>query len=190
MIGIDEAGRGSLAGSMYLVGVKIGVKIIDKKILEDCNLLKDSKKLSKNQRNKIFEYLKQNKKMLDVKILKFSANKIDKYGLSNIYKSGLKKMYEYFKNKYPNEKILFDGNTIYGLDLEIETATKAEDKYKEVAIASIIAKVMRDKEIEEISKKYPEYMWEKHNGYPQNIHKQKIKELGYIDGIHRKTWKI
>jgi len=186
MIGIDEAGRGSLAGSMYLVGVKI----LDNKIIQNCFLLKDSKKLTKNQRNKIFKYLKENKNMLDVKILKFSADKIDLKGLSDIYKEGLEKIYRYFKNKYPNETILFDGNTIYGLKLDIKTTTKAEDKYKEVAIASIIAKVIRDQEIEEIAKKYPEYLWEKHNGYPQNIHKQKIKELGYIEGIHRKSWKI
>jgi ribonuclease HII len=72
----------------------------------------------------------------------------------------------------------------------MQTETKAESKYVEVAIASIIAKVKRDQEIKKIAKKYPQYEWEKHNGYPQKSHKEAIKKFGYIEGIHRKSWKI
>ena len=185
MIGIDEAGRGSLAGSMYITGVKI----LNKKILNNCKYLIDSKKLTKKQREKVYFYLKKNKQYIDVKILKYSANYIDKYGLSKTYNKALNKILNYFKNKYPNEEIIFDGNTNYGVK-DIKTIIKGEDKYKEIAIASIISKVERDIEIQKIAKKYPKYLWEKHNGYPQNIHKEMIKKYGYIEGIHRKSWKI
>lgn len=185
MIGIDEAGRGSLAGGFYIVGVKV----LDKSIIENCSLIRDSKKLSKKQRNKVYDYLQKNKNFLDVKIYKYSAEQIDKYGLSLLYKHSLTKLKDYFNFKYKGEKIIFDGNTNYGVS-GINVAVRGEEKYKEIAIASIIAKVLRDKEIEKYKNLYPEYLWEKHNGYPQNIHKEKIKELGYIKGVHRKSWKI
>ena len=185
IVGIDEAGRGSLAGGIYITGVLI----LNKTILKNCSLLKDSKKLTKKQREKVYKYLKNNKTKIDVKILTYFAEEIDKHGLSKIYKDALTKIYNYFSNKYSNIEVIFDGNTTYGIK-NIIPVIKAEDKYKEVAIASIISKIERDREIKKYKELYPEYMWEKHNGYPQNIHKKKIKELGYLKGIHRKTWKI
>jgi len=181
MIGIDEAGRGSLAGSMYLVGVQTPSQDIIEKLKKLG--LRDSKKISKSKRKRIFDFIINNN--IKYYVVKISPNEIDTLGLSNCYKKGLTEIYNQFDDDF-----IFDGNTLYGLNLPIKTETKADDKYIEVSIASIIAKVLRDKEIEDISKKYPEYLWEKHNGYPQKIHKEKIKELGYIEGIHRKSWKI
>ena len=180
MVGIDEAGRGSLAGSMFLVGVKTPSKKYIEKLKELG--LNDSKKLSPKKRLKIFDYIIDK---VDYKVCKFTANDIDKEGLSNCYKKGLKSIYEYFKD----EEFIFDGNTLYGLDLPIKTKTKADSKYLEVSLASIIAKVLRDKEIEKIAKEHPEYQWNKHNGYPQKIHTEMVKKYGKLKGIHRESWK-
>jgi len=180
MVGIDEAGRGSLAGSMFLVGVKTPSEIHIQRLKELG--LNDSKKLSPKKRMKIYNYII---KKVNYKICKFTACIIDKEGLSGCYKKGLTEIYTYFKN----EEIIFDGNTLYGLNLPIKTETKADAKYLEVSLASVIAKVERDLEIEEIAKQYPQYLWNKHNGYPQKIHTEMIKEFGILKGIHRESWK-
>jgi len=183
MVGIDEAGRGSLAGSMFLVGIETPPDIHIQKLKELG--LNDSKKLSSKKRLKIFEYIKENKNDFNFVICKFAANVIDEIGLSNCYKKGLKAIYEHFQN----EEIVFDGNTLYGIDLPIKTEPKADGKYFEVSLASVIAKVKRDLEIEEIAKQYPEYQWNKHNGYPQKIHTEMVKQFGKLKGIHRESWK-
>jgi ribonuclease HII len=180
MVGIDEAGRGSLAGSMYVVGVKTPtIDVID--TLKEMGVT-DSKKLTPKKREKIYKYVKNK---IDYFVCVAYPDTIDKMGLSECYKVCLRSIYDNLKD----DEYIFDGNTLYGLDLPIKTEPKADSKYIEVSIASIIAKVLRDKEIKKLAEKHPEYMWEKHNGYPQKIHKEMIKKYGYLPE-HRKSWKI
>jgi ribonuclease HII len=148
--------------------------------------VKDSKKMSERQRERVFNYIKNNKEKFNFVICKFTPKMIDELGLSTCYQNGLKLIYDFFKDKDSN--FVFDGNTLYGADLPIQTVPKAEDKFIEVALASIIAKVKRDKEIEEIAKQYPQYQWNKHKGYPQKAHKEAIEKYGIIRNIHRESW--
>ena len=183
IIGIDEAGRGSLAGSMWLVAIETPPKDILEQALKYG--LKDSKKMSPRQREVVFNIVHQNKSKINMLIGKYPAPIIDTKGLRYCYQDFLQKAYSKFKDK----EIVFDGNTLYGLNLPIKTEPKAESEYVEVALASVIAKYLRDLEISKIAEQYPQYAWDKHNGYPQPIHTEMIKKFGVIEGVHRKSWK-
>ena len=186
MVGIDEAGRGSLAGSMFWVGIQTP----SKKHLENIiNLgLRDSKKMKPYQRERIYEYVKSYKNEFNYIVQRIPPKAIDELGLSICYGIALDNIYNRFKDI--DNEIIFDGNTTYSATAPIQTVIKAEDKFIEVALASVLAKVLRDKEIQKFKEMYPEYLWEKHNGYSQKIHKEMIQKYGRIPGVHRFSWKI
>ncbi len=170
--GIDEAGRGPLAGALVVAGVVLSKRI---------DGLKDSKKLTEKKREKLYEIIKQNSNWF---IYEVSSDKIDEIGLSKAIKEAL----EAIKNHFKNEKFLFDGNSTFGVS-GIETLVKADDKVASVKAASILAKVYRDKQMIEYSKIYPQYGFEKHKGYGTKAHKEAILKYG-LSPIHRKSFKI
>lgn len=170
--GIDEAGRGCLAGPLVVAGV-----ILKKSILG----LADSKKLSQKRRDALFEEIMQN---ADSEIV-FTDNKtIDKIGLSSAIKNSIIKI----KSKLKAKQTIMDGNTTFGVD-GVEAIIKADDKIAEVSAASILAKVSRDRYIIEQSLNYPQYRFEKHKGYGTKLHRQLIKEHGFCE-LHRLSFKI
>ena len=170
--GIDEAGRGALAGPLVLAAC------ILKKPIKG---LTDSKQLSVKERENLYE------KIIDkslFKIISISSFHIDKFGLSSSYKKVLKEMMLSFKNV----EFIFDGNTSFGLS-GIKTIIKADEKIKEVSASSILAKVSRDKYMISIDKDFKNYNFAKHKGYPTKGHKEKIKKYGYCL-IHRRSFKL
>ena len=172
LCGIDEAGRGPLAGDLVMAGCILNSSI---------DGLNDSKKLSEKRREVLFEIIIQNS---TYHIVKFSAKQIDNDGISFCLKKGL----EDIKKNLACENYLFDGNTNFGVS-EIETMIKADGKIAEVSAASILAKVTHDKDILIQAKKYPLYEFEKHKGYGTARHVELIKKHGYCD-IHRRSYKI
>ncbi len=173
--GIDEAGRGPIAGPMVFAGV----------ILKDkgkwINMLNDSKKLSVKKREELFEIIKEN----SLYHIVFKSNiEIDNKGLSVCIKESLIEI----KNTLKAKRYLFDGNSNFGVE-GIETIIKGDEKIKEISAASILAKVTRDKFMVEISSKYPEYKFEKHKGYITKEHKELIQKYGMCE-IHRKSYKL
>ncbi len=170
--GIDEAGRGSLAGPLVFAGV-----ILTKKI----DNLADSKKLTQKQRQELDKEIKKNSRYF---IYEVSAQKIDKFGLSHAIKESL----EAIKDFFGDEKFIFDGNSSYGVT-DIYTLVKADSKIASVSAASILAKVHRDKIMEQMAKKYPCYNFEKNKGYGTKEHILAIKKHGYCK-IHRQSYKI
>jgi len=172
LCGIDEAGRGPLAGDLVIAGV-ILVKEVEGLI--------DSKKLTEKKREILYEIIIKNSYY---HIVSFSPQEIDKDGLSLCLNKGL----EEIKNKLSADIYLFDGNQTFGV-LGINTMIKADTKVVEVSGASILAKVTHDRAIIEASKKFPLYGFEKHKGYGTKAHIQAIKEYGYCD-IHRRSFKI
>jgi ribonuclease HII len=172
--GIDEAGRGAIAGPLVFAGV-----ILKKEI----PFLKDSKKLSPKKREALFESIIKNSKY---HIVIIDSEEIDEIGLSKSIQKALKSIKEAFKDEDIN--FLFDGNSPFGVK-EIFTLVKADDKIPEVSAASILAKVTRDKIMVELSKKYLGYGFEKHKGYCTKAHLDSIQELG-ISKVHRKSFKI
>lgn len=172
LCGIDEAGRGPLAGDLVMAGCVLHVSI---------NGLNDSKKLTPKKRELLFEEIIQN---ATYHIVKFSALQIDSLGISKCLKSGLE---EIMQNIQASE-YLFDGNSTFGVK-NLKTLIKADATIAEVSAASILAKVTHDRDILELDKLYPQYGFAKHKGYGTAHHVSMIKEHGYSE-VHRKTYKI
>jgi len=172
LCGIDEAGRGPLAGSLVIAGVIL---------LNSVEGLMDSKKLTEKKREKLYPLVLENSKY---HIVSFSAKEVDEFGISKCLHNGLKEI----QRNLPNCNYLFDGNSSFGVD-NIETMIKADDKIEEVSAASILAKVTHDREMIEFSKIYPEYGFEKHKGYGTKAHREALVKFGRCE-VHRKTFKV
>ena len=174
LCGIDEAGRGCIAGDLVVAGS------IFKKDTE-IEGLDDSKKISEKRRYALYEEIIL--KTLH-HIVTISPEMIDAKGLSFCMREALLEI----QSKLSADSYLFDGNTTFGVS-NLETMVKADGKVKEVSAASILAKVTHDRNIIRDAKKYPEYAFEKHKGYGTKFHIEKIKEYGYSP-IHRKSFKL
>ncbi len=174
LCGIDEAGRGPLAGPLVVAGV-----ILEKDILG----LNDSKVLSEKKREKLFDEIIENSKY---HIVFKSAKEIDEFGISFCLKSSILEIMEQLQEFSSN--FLMDGNTNFGIE-NLQKEIKADAKYKEVSAASILAKVSRDRFMDSISSQYPNYDFIKHKGYGTKAHIEAIKKFGRSD-IHRFSYKI
>jgi ribonuclease HII len=174
LCGIDEAGRGPLAGPLVVAGV-----ILEKDILG----LNDSKVLSEKKREKLFDEIKEKSKY---HIVFKSAKEIDDFGISFCLKSSILEIIEQLQ-KFSNN-FLMDGNTNFGIE-NLQKEIKADAKYKEVSAASILAKVSRDRFMDEISPLYANYNFHKHKGYGTKAHIEAIREFGRSD-IHRFSFKL
>lgn len=172
LCGIDEAGRGPFAGPMVVAGVKLHKKIDE---------LNDSKKLSEKKREKLFDIIVENS---DYHIVFSSAKQIDELGISLCIKNSI---LEIIKN-IDTQDFLMDGNTSFGIE-NLPYKIKADASVSEVAAASILAKVSRDRYMVDIAKQYPQYQFDKHKGYGTKAHTEAIKEHGLCD-IHRKSFRI
>ncbi|MBN2767471.1 MAG: ribonuclease HII [Campylobacterales bacterium] len=170
--GIDEAGRGPLAGPLVVAGAVL---------LEDVDDINDSKKISEKKREKIFENIKKASKYHIVMIF---AREIDALGMSATLAKALLEIQENLKGYHH----IFDGNSSFGV-MGIETLVKADEKIKEVSAASILAKVTRDRYMCDIASKYPKYNFEKHKGYGTKAHIQAIREYGRC-AEHRMSFQV
>ena len=174
LCGIDEAGRGPLAGPMVVAGV-----ILEKNILG----LNDSKVLSEKKREKLFDEIKEKSKY---HIVFKSAKEIDDFGISFCLKSSILEIMEQLQEFSNN--FLMDGNTNFGIQ-NLQKEIKADAKYAQVSAASILAKVSRDRFMDEISPLYANYNFHKHKGYGTKAHIEVIREFGRSD-IHRFSFKL
>lgn len=174
LCGIDEAGRGPLAGPLVVAGV-----ILEKEILG----LNDSKVLSEKKREKLFDEIKEKSKY---HIVFKSAKEIDDFGISFCLKSSILEIME--KLQEFSNNFLMDGNTNFGIQ-NLQKEIKADAKYACVSAASILAKVSRDRFIDEISPLYANYNLHKHKGYGTKAHIEAIRKFGRSD-IHRFSFKL
>jgi ribonuclease HII len=178
IVGIDEAGRGPLAGRVYAAAVILDPK---KKILN----LNDSKKLNCHQRKKLYNEIIINS--LDYGIDYSTIDEIEKLNILNAtflaMQRALNKIKKYF------DMILVDGN-IYPFDQKIDgkAIIKGDSIIPEIMAASILAKVERDNYMIEMDMIYPDYLFSKHKGYPTKLHRELIIKYG-PSPIHRKTFK-
>lgn len=174
LCGIDEAGRGPLAGPLVVAGV-----ILNKKIKE----LDDSKKLSEKKREELFDKIIKNS---SYHIVFSSAKHIDEKGISACLKNSILEIMENLKDKA--DEFLMDGNTSFGI-VSLQHKIKADASIKEVSAASILAKVSRDRYMNEIAPKYKDYDFDKHKGYGTKAHIDAIKQYGRSDE-HRSTFRL
>jgi ribonuclease HII len=174
LCGIDEAGRGPIAGDLVVAGA---IFYTDTQI----DGLNDSKKITEKKRYELFDEILE--KTIN-HVVTIKPWDIDKKGLSVCMREAL----EEIKLTLNAEKYLFDGNTTFGVQ-GLETMVKADGKVAEVSAASILAKVVHDLNIIEDAKKYPLYGFEKHKGYGTAFHVEMIKKHGYCP-IHRRSFKL
>lgn len=172
LCGIDEAGRGALAGDLVVAACVLHANIQG---------LDDSKKLSSKKREQLYEIIIKNSDFL---ILHFSSSKIDNLGLSACMNEALTNI----KDVFIGYEIIFDGNTSFNVS-GIKTLIKADQSVKQVSAASILAKVTRDKMMLKLANLYPQYQFDKHKGYGTALHVKMIKQFG-LSKIHRKSFKL
>ena len=174
--GVDEVGRGSLIGPVYAAAV-ILKKDLDKK------KLKESKKLSKKNREKLEKYIKKNSYW---SVASSSLKEVEKLNILNASLLAMKRAIKKL-NKRPS-RVLIDGNKIPKIkNYNLKYVIKGDEKIPEISAASIIAKVARDKLITKMSKKFTRYAWDKNAGYGTKLHLIAIKKFG-ITKHHRKTF--
>lgn len=174
--GVDEVGRGPLAGSVYAAAV-----ILD--LNKDLYGIKDSKKLSEIQRSKLSQEIRDN--CLAYSIAYASREEIDKYNILNATKLAMKRAIEGLSIK-PNY-ILVDAVTIDDIPIPQLSIIKGDDLSVSIGAASIIAKVERDQYMDEMSGIYPQYLFNKNKGYGTREHIDAIKRYGICE-LHRRTF--
>jgi ribonuclease HII len=172
LCGIDEAGRGPLAGSLVIAGVVL------KNHIEG---LMDSKKLTEKRREALYPIVIENS---EYHIVTFSAQEVDEMGISKCLQLGLQSIQKHLSEV----EYLFDGNSAFGVE-NISTMVKADTKVAEVSAASILAKVTHDREMIAMAKKYPQYGFEKHKGYGTKAHLEALLKYDRCE-MHRKTFRV
>jgi len=177
--GTDEAGRGCLSGPVTAAAVILNKNFKSK-------LITDSKKLSINQREEAKQIILKN--CIAYAIFSVSNQKIDEINILNASILAMQKSINKLNHKV--DFIIADGNKFKSINnIEFKTIIKGDQKYLNIAAASILAKTYRDNYMEKIHKEYPEYNWGKNKGYPTKEHKLAIKKYG-ITKYHRKSFKL
>jgi ribonuclease HII len=182
--GLDEVGRGPLAGPVLAVAFMIKDYKNNK-----FKKVKDSKKLSPKQRNEIYNLLINNKN-IKWGIGRVSEKIIDKINILEATKKAMIKAVKDLekKNKLKINYLIIDGNFSIKTEIPQESVIKGDSKIFSCAAASIIAKVERDRLMDKFHKKYPQYGFNQHKGYPTKKHRLMIKKNG-LSKIHRLTFK-
>ena len=177
--GIDEAGRGSLAGPVTAAAVILGKDLRNKD-------LNDSKKLSPKKRLELKKYIEKNALAYSVAFV--DSSQIDK---NNILNSTFKAMHMSLKGlDIEPDFIIVDGNLFKPYkDLEYKCIIKGDQKYQNIAAASILAKTYRDEYMTNLHLKFPEYDWIRNKGYGTRYHLDMITKFGKTK-YHRKSFQI
>ncbi|MFV0380493.1 MAG: ribonuclease HII [Anaerorhabdus sp.] len=175
IIGIDEAGRGPLAGPLVVAGVKFKVGYKN-------DLINDSKKISEKKRNELFDIIIRDASEYYWEIV--STEVIDK---ENIYRATQNAMGR-VADKLSSNVVLTDAMPLLNSKKTVMPIVKGDQKSISISAASILAKVIRDRCMIEYDKQYPKYGFAKHKGYPTKQHLQALKNEGVLE-IHRKTYR-
>jgi ribonuclease HII len=176
--GVDEAGRGPLAGPVVAAAV-----IFDKDVRLDG--IDDSKKLNAKKRDELFEMIEENASSIGVGII--SNVIVDEV---NILQATFRAMHEAIKQLKPKpQQLLVDGNRFLGNGIPFQTIVDGDAKCFSIAAASIIAKVTRDRLMFEFDEQFPEYGFAQHKGYGTKQHIAAIRKYG-LSEIHRKSFHL
>lgn len=180
LAGVDEVGRGPLAGPIVSAAVVLDLDSLDKIILG----INDSKKVPLLKREELSKIIMDN--CLDYCIASFDNREIDEQGIgvcnNNVFLNAVHGL-----TKVKPDIVLSDGYPIKGIDIINEAVIKGDTKSASIACASIIAKVYRDNIMKEYDKKYPQYDFKENVGYGTSKHVEAIKEYGSCD-IHRMSF--
>ncbi len=175
--GVDEAGRGPLAGPVYAACV-----VLDP--VRPIEGLADSKQLSEKKRTSLADQIKQHARFWS--IASASVEEIDQM---NILQASLLAMQRAIVHLEPvaDALVLVDGNRVPQLDYEMQAIVRGDSLIAEISAASILAKTARDAEMLRLHEIYPAYGFDRHKGYPTRVHLEAIRLHG-ITGIHRRSF--
>ena len=174
--GVDEAGRGPLAGPVCAAAV-----ILPRNI--DIVGLNDSKKLSEKSREKLYDEICE--KAMSFGIAFASVEEIEEF---NILNAAMLAMNRAIAQLEPQPELaLIDGNRSSAIEINSRCVIKGDAKCADIAAASILAKVTRDRYMLEMAEKYPEYHFERHKGYGTKLHYEALREYGPCE-IHRPSF--
>ncbi len=174
--GVDEAGRGPLAGPVYAAAVIFPEDLV----IDGIN---DSKKLSEKKREELFDVIKE--KAIAYSIASATVEEIEKINILQASLLAMKRAVESLS--VPADFVMVDGNKLPDLSVPCEAIVKGDARSQSIAAASILAKVSRDRVMKEYAKKYPLYGFEKHKGYASEVHRNAIMEYGPCE-IHRMSF--
>lgn len=193
IIGIDEVGRGPVAGPVCVAALQLRIRNYELRIKNTKIPLRDSKKLSAKQREEWFAQIKKWKKegIVDYAVSFVSAKKIDQIGIAPAIKLALSRSLLKLEFRHPMSKktlVLLDGGLKAPTEyINQKTIIKGDEKEPAIALASIVAKVLRDRLMIKQAKKYPNYGFDSHKGYGTDFHYKNIRKFG-ITEIHRKSF--
>lgn len=176
--GTDEAGRGPLVGPVVAACVVLPNDYNNDEI-------NDSKKLTEKKREKLYDIIMRDALSVGVSII--SAKEIDEINILEASRKGMIESFKEANKKIKIDVLLTDAMEIKTLDIPVEKIIKGDAKSISIAAASIIAKVTRDRLLLELDKKYPEYGFSSHKGYPTKKHLEAIEKYGIFDE-YRKTY--
>lgn len=174
--GVDEAGRGPLAGPVCAAAVILprNIEIVG---------LNDSKKLSEKSREKLYDEICE--KAMSLGIAFASVEEIEEL---NILNAAMLAMNRAIAQLEPQPELaLIDGNRSSAIEINSRCVIKGDAKCADIAAASILAKVTRDRYMLEMAEKYPEYHFERHKGYGTKLHYEALREYGPCE-IHRPSF--
>ena len=178
VVGVDEAGRGPLAGPVVVAGVILNpntAKYLD---------VDDSKKVSESRRKALFETIISGSISHQIEVL--GNIEIDELNILNATLKGMQQVVEALR-PIP-DYVLIDGNRLPKLAFTAQAVVKGDQKSKSIAAASILAKVTRDTIMQGYAQEYPQWEFSKHKGYPTKRHKELLQQFGPTP-IHRKTFR-
>ena len=178
IIGADEVGRGSFAGPICASAVKI-----KHSHLELLSNVKDSKKLSAKKREEIYSMVRNNN--IEYSFKESSNIFIDQFGIKN---ANEKVLTESISDIYTGNEIVYVDHFKIN-DFKSISVVRGEDNCRAIALASIVAKVLRDNLMIKFSESYPEYSFEKNKGYGTRDHREAIAKYG-LSNIHRKSFSL
>ncbi len=178
IVGVDEAGRGPLAGPVTVGAVMAPINS------QFFSGIKDSKKLTAKKREEWFKILKNNRK-LRYSVVSISHSVIDKKGILYALKIAVARCIK--KLEIKNSKILLDGSLYAPKEYRQRTIIKGDEKIPVISAASIIAKVTRDRHMVRLARKYPTYGLDVNKGYGTKRHCEILRKFG-LTKIHRKTF--
>ena len=176
LAGVDEAGRGPLAGP-----VVAAVVIFNKNT--QIKGINDSKLLSEKQRENLFGKIIAKSLAYSVSVVDVSV--IDDINILNASLRAMKQAVD--KLTLKPDLVLVDGNRIFQSDIPVIPIVKGDTKSFSIAAASILAKVTRDRLMKNLAREFPNYLWESNKGYPTRKHREIIKQIG-PSPLHRKTF--
>lgn len=174
--GIDEAGRGPLAGPVCAAAVLLPEGLV-------IDGLNDSKKLSEKKRELLFPVIEENALAFGIGFA--DEKEIDEINILQATFLAMRRAFDAMQRRC--DYVLVDGNRMPPMPVPGETVVKGDAKSPSIAAASILAKVSRDRVMLEYAKQYPEYQFEKHKGYGTKAHVEALRAFG-PSPIHRRTF--